>query len=53
MRRVAANNLLLHAESSMSEPLLYALTRYYPQIEVNCLIDGEGFGEAEGIEIDE
>ena len=53
MRRVAANNLLLHAESSMSEPLLYALKRYYPQIEVNCLIDGEGFGEAEGIEIDE
>ena len=52
MRRVAANNLLLHAESSMSEPLLYALKRYYPQIEVNCLIDGEGFGEAEGIEID-
>lgn len=53
MKRVAANNLLLHAESSMSEPLLYALKRYYPQIEVNCLIDGEGFGEAEGIEIDE
>lgn len=53
MRRVAANNLLLHAESSASEPLLYALKRYYPQIEVNCLIDGEGFGEAEGIEIDE
>ena len=53
MRRVAANNLLLHAESSMSEPLLYALKRYYPQIEVNCLDDGEGFGEAEGIEIDE
>lgn len=47
MRRVAANNLLLHAESSMSEPLLYALKRYYPQIEVNCLIDGEGFGEDE------
>ena len=53
MRRVAANNLLLHAESNMSEPLLYALKRYYSQIEVNCLIDGEGFGEAEGIEIDE
>lgn len=53
MRRVAANNLLLHAESSMSESLLYALKRYYSQIEVNCLIDGEGFGEAEGIEIDE
>lgn len=53
MRRVAANNLLLHAESSASEPLLYALKRYYPQIEVNCLIDGEGFEEAEGIEIDE
>lgn len=53
MRRVAANNLLLHAESSASEPLLYALKRYYPQIEVNCLIDGEGFGEAEGIGIDE
>ena len=52
MRRVAANNLLLHAESSASEPLLYALKRYYPQIEVNCLIDSEGFGEAEGIEID-
>ncbi len=52
MRRVAANNLLLHAESSASEPLLYALKCYYPQIEVNCLIDGEGFGEAEGIEID-
>lgn len=52
MRRVAANNLLLHAESSASEPLLYALKRYYSQIEVNCLIDGEGFGEAEGIEID-
>ena len=53
MRRVAANNLLLHAESSMSESLLYALKRYYSQIEVNCLIDGEGFGEAEGVEIDE
>lgn len=53
MRRVAANNLLLHAESSASEPLLYALKCYYPQIEVNCLDDGEGFGEAEGIEIDE
>ena len=53
MKRVAANNLLLHAESNMSEPLLYALKRYYSQIEVNCLIDGEGFGEAEGIEIDE
>jgi len=53
MKRLAANSLLLHAESSASEPLLYALKRYYPQIEVNCLIDGEGFGEAEGIEIDE
>ncbi len=53
MRRVAANNLLLHAESSMSEPLLYALKQYYPQIEVNCLIDGNGFGEDEGIGIDE
>ena len=53
MKRLTANNLLLHAESSMSEPLLYALKRYYSQIEVNCLIDGEGFGEAEGIEIDE
>lgn len=53
MRRVAANNLLLHAESNMSEPLLYALKRYYPQIEVNCSVDGNGFGEAEGIEIDE
>ncbi|MBR4560735.1 MAG: hypothetical protein IKO23_02315 [Bacteroidales bacterium] len=52
MKRLAANSLLLHAESSASEPLLYALKRYYPQIEVNCLIDGEGFGEAEGIEID-
>jgi hypothetical protein len=53
MRRVAANNLLLHAESNMSEPLLYAFKRYYPQIEVNCSVDGNGFGEAEGIEIDE
>ena len=53
MRRVAANNLLFHAESNMSEPLHYALKHYYPQIEVNCLDDGEGFGEAEGIEIDE
>ena len=53
MRRLAANNLLLHAESSMSEPLLYALRQYYPQIEVNCLIDGEGLEEAEEIEIDE
>lgn len=53
MKRVAANNLLLHAESSASEPLLYALKRYYPQIEVNCLIDGEGFGEDEGFGIDE
>ena len=52
MRRVAANNLLFHAESSMSEPLLYALRQYYPQIEVNCLIDGNGFGEA-GIAVDE
>ena len=52
MRRVAANNLLLHAESSMSEPLLYALKQYYPQIEVKCLIDGNGFGEA-GIAVDE
>ena len=52
MRRVAANNLLLHAESSMSEPLMYALRQYYPQIEVNCMIDGEGFGEA-GIAVDE
>lgn len=53
MKRLTANNLLLHAESSMSEPLLYALKCYYPQIEVNCLDDGEGFGDAEGIEIDE
>ena len=53
MKRVAANNLLLHAESNMSEPLLYALKRYYSQIEVNCLIDGNGFGEDEGIGIDE
>ena len=52
MRRVAANNLLLHAESSMSEPLMYALRQYYPQLEVNCMIDGEGFGEA-GIAVDE
>ena len=52
MKRVAVNNLLLHAESSMSEPLLYALKCYYPQIEVNCLDDGEGFGEA-GIAVDE
>ena len=52
MRRVAANNLLLHAESSASEPLLYALKCYYPQIEVNCSVDGNGFGEVEGIEID-
>ena len=53
MRRVAANNLLLHAESSASEPLLYALKRYYPQIEINCSVDGNGFGEDEGIGIDE
>ena len=53
MKRLTANNLLLHAESSMSEPLLYALKRYYPQIEVNCSVDGNGFGDAEGIEIDE
>ena len=52
MRRVAANNLLLHAESSASEPLLYALKQYYPQIEANCLIDVNGFGEAE-IAVDE
>ena len=53
MRRVAANNLLLHAESSMSEPLLYALRRYYPQIEVNCSVDGNGIGEVEEIVEDE
>ncbi len=53
MKRLTANNLLLHAESSMSEPLLYALKRYYPQIEVNCSVDGNGFGEDEGIGIDE
>lgn len=47
MRRVAANNLLLHAESSASEPLLYAIKCYYPQIEVNCSVDGNGFGDAE------
>ena len=52
MKRVAANNLLLHAESNTSEPLLYALKRYYPQIEVNCSVDGNGFGEA-GIAVDE
>ena len=52
MRRVAANNLLLHAESSMSEPLLYALRQNYPQIEVNCSVDGNGFGEA-GIAVNE
>ena len=52
MKRLTANNLLLHAESSMSEPLLYALKRYYPQIEVNCSVDGNGFGEA-GIAVDE
>ena len=46
MKRLAANSLLLHAESSASEPLLYALKRYYPQIEVNCSVDGNGFGEA-------
>ena len=51
-RRVAANNLLLHAESSMSEPLLYALRQYYPQIEVNCSVDGNGFADA-GIAVDE
>lgn len=53
MKRLAANSLLLHAESSASEPLLYALKRYYPQIEVNCSVDGNGFGDAEEIEIDE
>lgn len=53
MKRLAANSLLLHAESSASEPLLYALKCYYPQIEVNCSVDDNGFGEAEGIEIDE
>ena len=47
MKRLTANNLLLHAESSMSEPLLYALKRYYSQIEVNCSVDGNGFGDAE------
>ena len=47
MKRLAANSLLLHAESSASEPLLYALKRYYPQIEVNCSVDGNGFGDAE------
>lgn len=52
MRRVAANNLLLHAESSMSEPLLYALRQNYPQIEVNCSVDGNGYGEA-GIAVNE
>jgi hypothetical protein len=52
MKRLTANSLRLHAESSASEPLLYALKRYYPQIEVNCLIDGNGFGEA-GIAVDE
>ena len=53
MRRLTASSLLLHAESSTSEPLLYALRQYYPQIEVNCSVYGNGFGEAEGIEIDE
>ena len=53
MKRLTANNLLLHAESSMSEPLLYALKRYYPQIEVNCSVDCNCFGEDEGIGIDE
>lgn len=53
MGRVAANNLLLHAESSMSEPLLYALRRYYPQIEVNCSVNGNGIGEVEEIVEDE
>lgn len=52
MKRLAANSLLLHAESSASEPLLYALKRYYPQIEVNYSVDGNGFGEA-GIAVDE
>ncbi len=52
MKRLTANNLLFHAESSASEPLLYALKQYYPQIEANCLIDGNGFGEAE-IAVDE
>ena len=52
MKRLTANNLLLHAESSMSEPLLYALKRYYPQIEVNCSVDGNGFADA-GIAVDE
>ncbi len=53
MKRLTANNLLLHAESGMSEPLLYALKRYYPQIEVDCSVDCNGFGENEGIGIDE
>ena len=53
MKRLTANNLLLHAESSMSEPLLYALRQYYPQIEVNCSVYGNGFGEAEEIVEDE
>lgn len=52
MKRLAANSLLLHAESSASEPLLYALKRYYPQIEVKYSVDGNGFGEA-GIAVDE
>ena len=53
MRRLTASSLLLHAESSTSEPLLYALRQYYPQIEVNCSVYGNGFGEAEEIVEDE
>lgn len=37
MKRLASNNLLIHSEGDTSEPLLYALRQYYPQIEVNCL----------------
>lgn len=44
MKRLDASTIYLHAESYASEPLLYALRHYYPQIEVNYLIDGNGFG---------
>ena len=34
MKRLDAGTLYLHAESYASEPLLYALRKYYPNLDI-------------------
>lgn len=41
MERLAANNLFLHSEGDTSEPLLYALRKYYPNLEIKQELNGD------------